>query len=106
MMHENRAEEIASTRNDILIHLLAHRAHQTRFEMDRNVTELAIMHAFSWRGGHTIRVALQDLETKRLVARHSQYVVGFNEPKPLYLLTQTGRLHSKRLITEDGQEGR
>lgn len=101
-MRVDRSEEIARAREDILVHLLAHKAHQSRFEMDRNTTEFAILHSFGWRGTHTVRVALQDLETRRLISRHTQYVVGYNEPKTLFLLTQSGRLHSKKLIAENG----
>jgi hypothetical protein len=90
-------------KTDLLLHLLAHRAHQTRFEMDKFVTEFAIMKAFRWMGPHKIRSALQDLETRRLVTRQTQYVVGYNEPKVLYLLTPAGRLFSKRVIAGDGK---
>ncbi len=90
-------------KTDLLLHLLAHKAHQARFEMDRNVTEFAIMKSFRWMGPHRIRAALQDLETRRLVSRQTQYVVGYNEPKVIYQLTPAGRLLSKRVIAGDGR---
>ena len=102
MIGGNR-ESVQDAKNDILIHLLAHRAHQSRFEMDKNVTEFSIMRAFRWMGTHRVRVALQDLENRRLVARQTQYVVGYNEPKVIYLLTSSGRLPSKKIIAGDGK---
>ncbi len=86
-------------RKDILLHLLAHRAYQERFEVDGHTTELTILRAFRERGTHHVRRALQDLETMRYITRKEQYAVGYNEAKPVYLLTSAGRLYTRKLLT-------
>jgi hypothetical protein len=102
-MNNERENEIAKLREDILLHLVAHRAHQVRFETDRNTTELNILRAFHGRGVHDVRRALQELESRNFITRRVQYAVGYNEPKPVFLLTTAGRLHAKKILSGDGQ---
>jgi hypothetical protein len=33
-----------------------------------------------------------------------QYAVGFNEQKPVFLLTATGRLTAKKILSGDGDD--
>lgn len=99
-----KERELTSLKQDVLLHLVAHRAHQERFEVDGQTTELAILRVFRERGTYHVRRALQDLETMRYVTRKVQYAVGYNEPKPVFMLTTMGRLYAKRLLKGDGSE--
>ena len=86
----------------ILLHLLAHRGHQVRFEADRAVTELGILRAFEARG-LVVRRALADLESNRWVVRRMQYVVGYSEPKVVYTLTPIGHQRAQTLLSEESR---
>jgi hypothetical protein len=103
-MDDKRAQDLAVLKEDILLHLVAHRAHQVRFETDRYTTELSILRAFSSRGVYDVRRALQELESRRFIIRRVQYAVGFNEQKPVFLLTATGRLCAKKILAGDGDD--
>ncbi len=84
----------------ILLHLLAHRGHQVRFEADRAVTEFGILRAFEARG-LIVRRALADLESNRWVVRRLQYVVGYSEPKVVYTLTPIGHQRAQTLLCQE-----
>ncbi|HZY70770.1 MAG TPA: hypothetical protein VFF67_07335 [Thermoplasmata archaeon] len=81
----------------LLLHLLAHRGHQVRFEADQHTTEFGILRAFSAEDPLNLRTALRSLENTRLVYRRVQYVIGYSEPKLVYSLTPSG--HRKALAS-------
>jgi DNA-binding PadR family transcriptional regulator len=87
----------------ILLHLLAHRGHQVRFEADRAVTEFGILRAFQARGTE-VRRALADLESNRWITRRLQYVVGYSEPKICYNLTPIGHQRAQSVLCKDVAE--
>lgn len=92
---------LRALQENILIHLLAHRGHQVRFEADRAVTEFGIQRAFQHQG-LAVRRALQELESQRWVIRRMQYVVGYSEPKLIFALTPGGHHRAQSLLEEDG----
>lgn len=81
----------------LLLHLLAHRGHQVRFEADQHTTEFGILRAFPSEDPLNLRTALRSLENTRLVYRRVQYVIGYSEPKLVYSLTPSG--HRKALAS-------
>lgn len=99
----------------LLLHLLAHRGHQVRFEADQWTTEFGIFRAFSDRDAATLKAALRTLEMSRLIYRRVQYVIGYSEPKLIYSLTPTGHRKAVDLQREpdnafsapppDGEDG-
>lgn len=88
----------------ILLHLLAHRGHQVRFEAERAVTEFGILRAFEDRG-LVVRRALADLESNRWVVRRMQYVVGYSEPKVVYTLTPIGHQRAQTILCQEHHDG-
>lgn len=84
----------------ILLHLLAHRGHQVRFEADRAVTEFGILRAFE-ANGLAVRRALADLESNRWIVRRLQYVVGYSEPKIVYNLTSIGHQRAQTVLCRE-----
>lgn len=88
----------------LLLHLLAHRGHQVRFEADQWTTEFGIFRAFPDEDQLVLKTALRALEMSRLIYRRIQYVIGYSEPKLVYSLTPSGHrkaLDLKRI--EDGE---
>jgi hypothetical protein len=74
----------------MLLHLLAHRAHMVRFEADPAITEFGLLRAFGSRGASEVRRTVATLESNRWVVRHTQYVIGYTEPKRVFHLTPLG----------------
>jgi hypothetical protein len=75
----------------ILLHLLAHRGHQVRFEADQWTTEFGIIRTFPMHDAAVVRQALRNLEMARCIYRRVQYVIGYSEPKLVYTLTPGGQ---------------
>ncbi len=74
----------------LLLHLLAHRGAQVRFEADQWTTEFGILRAFAQEGMIELKSTLRQLEMGRFVYRRVQYVIGYTEPKLVYSLTPSG----------------
>jgi hypothetical protein len=74
----------------LLLHLLAHRGAQVRFEADQWTTEFGIFRAFGTEQLTEIKNTLRQLEMGRYVYRRVQYVIGYTEPKLVYSLTPSG----------------
>jgi hypothetical protein len=74
----------------LLIHLLAHRGAQVRFEADQWTTEFGILRAFAQVELTEVKNTLRQLEMGRYVYRRVQYVIGYTEPKLVYSLTPSG----------------
>lgn len=89
----------------LLLHLLAHRGHQVRFEADQWTTEFGIFRAFPNEDQGALKNALRGLEMSRLVYRRIQYVIGYSEPKLVYSLTPTGHRKALDLRRGEGGEG-
>jgi hypothetical protein len=70
----------------LLLHLLAHRGAQVRFEADQWTTEFGIGSEQLTELKNTLR----QLEMGRYVYRRVQYVIGYTEPKLVYSLTPSG----------------
>ncbi|MGI0132432.1 MAG: hypothetical protein ACREDK_05000 [Thermoplasmata archaeon] len=87
----------------LLLHLLAHRGHQVRFEADQWTTEFGIVRAFPNEDQGVLKVSLRALEMSRLIYRRIQYVIGYSEPKLVYSLTPSG--HRKALDLKREEEG-
>jgi DNA-binding HxlR family transcriptional regulator len=84
-------EPTAPLERSILMHLLAYRGGQVRFEADQRTTEFGILRAFEREDSTQLRTTLRQLEMRRLVYRRMQYVIGYSEPKLVYSLTPMGQ---------------
>jgi hypothetical protein len=102
-MPEAKPEEVTlgGLERQILVHLLEHRGHVIRFEADAGTTEFGIIRKFPVEGVSTVRGALRNLEMYRWIYRRMQYVIGYSEPKLVYMLTPGGH----RLATDLDREG-
>ena len=85
----------------LLLHLLAHRGHQVRFEADQWTTEFGILRAFHEEDPGEVKNAIRSLEMSRWVYRRMQYVIGYSEPKVVFSLTPSGH----RLALELQRDG-
>lgn len=74
----------------ILLHLLENRAQQTRFEASELITEPGILKTLGAEDPELTKKALRELETRRLIYRRTQYVVGHSEAKHVFVLTRSG----------------
>jgi hypothetical protein len=92
---------VGGLERQILVHLLEHRGHVIRFEADAGTTEFGIIRKFPVEGVSTVRGALRNLEMYRWIYRRMQYVIGYSEPKLVYMLTPGGH----RLATDLDREG-
>jgi hypothetical protein len=93
-------EELDRLERSLLVHLLAHRGQQVRFEADQWTTEFGIFRAFANEDAGTLKVALRSLEMGRYVYRRVQYVIGYSEPKLVFSLTPSG--HRKAVDLQRG----
>ncbi len=87
--------------DQVLLHLLAHHAYGTRFEADKSTTEIGLQRAFAQHEGSVLKHVVVSLEAAHLIARRSQYVVGYSEPKTVYVLTPLGRQRAIGLLTSE-----
>jgi len=83
-------EQVDRLQRSLLLHLLAHRGQQVRFEADQWTTEFGILRKFPSDDAGAIKQALRSLEMARWIYRRIQYVIGFSEPKLVYSLTPSG----------------
>ena len=79
----------------VLLHLLAHRGQQVRFEASHWATEIGILRRFPEEDPSALKLAIRSLEMTRMIYRRIQYVVGYSEPKHVFSLTPSG--HRKAL---------
>ncbi len=93
-----------SLQRHLLVHLLAHRGAQVRFEADQWTTEFGIFRAFAAEEMNELKNSLRQLEMGRYVYRRVQYVIGYTEPKLVYSLTPSGHRVAQDL-TERGESG-
>ena len=93
----------SSLERSLLLHLLAHRGHQVRFEADQWTTEFGIFRAFAQEDQMILKNTLRALEMSRCIYRRVQYVIGYSEPKLVYSLTPSG--HRKALDVRRELEG-
>ena len=74
----------------ILSHLLKHHGELIRFEAPQWTTEFGILRALPEEDPAEVKRTLHVLEELRLILRRSQYVVGYSDPKTVYVLTSAG----------------
>ena len=75
----------------ILGHLLKHHGELVRFEAPQWTTEFGILRALPEEDPSEVKRTLRVLAESRLILRRSQYVVGYSDPKLVYVLTSVGR---------------
>lgn len=75
----------------ILSHLLKHQGELIRFEASQWTAEFGILRALPEEDPSEVRRTLHVLAELRLVLRRTQYVVGYSDPKNVYVLTTAGR---------------
>lgn len=75
----------------ILGHLLRHHGQLIRFEAPQWTTEFGILRALPEEDPAEVKRVLQRLAELRLILPRSQYVVGYSDPKIVYVLTPAGR---------------
>lgn len=90
--------EVDPLQRALLLHLLAHRGQQVRFEADQWTTEFGIFRQFAEVNPGELKLALRGLEMARWIYRRVQYVIGYSEPKLVYSLTPSG--HRKAVDLE------
>ncbi len=107
-MAQGRTDEIplGGLERQILIHLLEHRGHVIRFEADAGTTEFGIIRKFPVEGVSTVRGALRNLEMYRWTDRRMQYVIGYSEPKLVYMLTPAAAIVSPPTSATRGRAAR
>ena len=75
----------------ILSHLLKHQGELIRFEASQWTTEFGILSGLPEEDPAEVKRTLHVLVELRRVLRRSQYVVGYSDPKTVYVLTPDGR---------------
>lgn len=88
----------------ILGHLLQHHGELTRFEASEWTAEFGIVRAFSKEDPAVVRRTLHVLSELRLILRRSQYVVGYSDPKTVYVLTSAGRRRASEAASASTDE--
>jgi hypothetical protein len=92
-----------SLERSLLVHLLAHRGHQVRFEADQWTTEFGILRAFADHDVQAVKALLRNLEMGHILYRRVQYVVGYTEPKLVYSLTPAGQRRATDIQRDGGR---
>ena len=98
---ETAPETSTSFQRRILLHLLKHHGEQVRFEASQWTTEFGLLQSLSGADPVEVKRALHMLEESRRVLRRSQYVVGYSEPKTVYVLTPDGHRMALELQQEE-----
>lgn len=75
----------------ILSYLLKHQGERVRFEASQRTTESGILRGLPGEDPAGAKRTLHVLAELRIVLRRSQYVVGYSDPKMVYVLTSAGR---------------
>ena len=88
----------------ILGHLLKHHGELIRFEAPQWTTEFGILRAFPEEDPSEVKRALKVLAESRLVLRRSQYVVGYSDPKIVYVLTPAGHRRALEFPPDQADE--